>query len=338
MEYRRLGGTGLEVSVVGFGGLPLMQMAAPEARILVAGALASGINFFDTGCGYGESEVRIGAAVAESRDRVILATKAPSLTARGARQHVARACQRLGVETVDIFQLEGVNRPERLDAVLAPGGSLEGLLAARDAGRIRHIGITSHNCALLAEAIQRSPDLETVQFPFNILEDGREVRQLLEVAAERHVGTIVMKPLAGGVLPQPTQALRWLLSQPIHTAAVGMVSAEEVTANARVGDHPEPLTSAEEAHLRSLAEALGKRFCRRCMHCLPCPQGVPIYDIIELGQKVRLPQVAHLMRDIYEALPVKADACAECGECEDRCPYDLPIIEMLRQAHAMLTD
>jgi len=337
MECRRLGKTDLMVSVIGFGGLPITQMPAAESRIHVAGAVASGITFFDTGAGYGDSEVRIGSALEGRRDEVILATKAPSRTAREARQDIRRACRRLKVDAIDLFQIEGVSKAARLEAVLERGGPMEGLLAQRDAGRVRHIGLTGHNCDVLAEAIKRCDDVEAVQFPFNILEDDRSTRRLLRAAAERDVGTIAMKPLAGGVLPLPLQALRWVVTQPIVTTIPGMVSADEVTANAAIGAHPEPLTPAEEADLRGRLTALGTQFCRRCLHCLPCPQGIPVYDILELGQKVTLPQVAALMREMYEAMPVRADACAECGECEDRCPYDLPIIELLRRAHALLS-
>ena len=337
MERRKLGRTGLEVSVVGFGGLPLMQVPGPEARVLIAGALACGISFFDTAADYGESEVRIGSAVADCREEVVLATKAPSRTAREARKDVRRACRRLGTKAIDLFQIEGVSTLSRLEAVLEPGGPLEGLLTQRDAGRIRHIGLTGHNCEVLAEAIQRCEDIAAVQFPFNILENDHTKGALLRVAAARGAGTIAMKPLAGGVLPEPLKALRWVLTQPITTAIPGMVSADEITANAAIGAKPEPLTPAEEADLRRRAAALGDRFCRRCMHCEPCPQGIAIYHIIELGQKVTLPQVAGLMREIYEAMPVKADACAECGECEDRCPYHLPVMELLRQAHRLLS-
>jgi len=337
MEYRRLGKTDLEVSVIGFGGLPITQVPAAESRVLVAGAVASGITFFDTGSGYGDSEVRIGSALDGRGDEVILATKAPSRTAREARQDVRRACRRLKVDAIDLFQIEGVTKPARLEAVLEPGGPMEGLLVQRDAGRVRHIGLTGHNCDVLAEAIERCDDIEAVQFPFNILEDDRSARALLHVAAERDVGAIAMKPLAGGVLPLPICALRWVVTQPIATVIPGMVSADEVTANAAVGARPEPLTQAEEADLRERLAALETPFCRRCLHCLPCPQGIPVYDILELGQKVTLPQVAALMCETYEAMPVKADACAECGECEDRCPYDLPIIELLRRAHTLLS-
>jgi predicted aldo/keto reductase-like oxidoreductase len=338
MQYRRLGKTGLEVSVIGFGGFPLMGLPPAEARIFLVSALARGITFFDTGADCGDGESRVGAAFEDLRDRVVVSTKSAALTARDAQAHVLRACQRLKVDAIDLFQIQGVHRPARLEAVLEPDGALDGLRAQRDAGRVKHIGIAGHHPAVLRAAIERTPDFETVQFPFNVLEDGPETRALLSAAAARDVGTIAMKPLAGGILPLPRLALRWVASQPVSTVVTGMASADELEADAAVGDAPAPLTPAEESHLRRHLEPLLAEFCTRCMACEPCPQGIPIYRILELGKKATLPQVAALARDIYDALEVRAEACAECTECEDRCPRRLPIREMLQRAHERLTE
>jgi len=336
MQYRQLGTTGLTVSTVGFSGNSIPRMPVSQARILLAGAMASGINLFDTSSGCGDSEPRIASAIKDRRDGVVLAARSRSLAARQIKSDVLRCCQRLGVDRIDLYQVAAVHRLPRLDAVLEPGGALDGLMAERDAGRIGHVGITGYNCPVLREALQRSDAFEAVQFPFNILEDGEPARALLAEAAERGVGVLAAKPLAGGILPQPVKALRWILNQPVSACLVGMVTADEVTANAAVADHPEPLTPPEEDELHRQVDVLAETFCRRCMECEPCPQGIPIYRILELGRKASLPQVVGLAREIYDAMEVRADACAECGECQDRCPFGLPVIDLLNEAHERL--
>ncbi len=336
MKRRRLGKTGLQVSVVGFGGIPVLRLSIKEGKRLVAEALNAGINFFDTAQGYGDSEIKIGEGIKGKREECILATKSPCRTAEQARSHVAKALLRMKTDYIDLYQIHHVTKPHDLEKVLALEGALQGLIQLKKEKKIRHIGITGHDPNLLQKAIEQSDHLETVQFPFNIIEDGRNERALLRTAKELEVGIIIMKPLAGGVISEPELSLRWILQQGVDAVIPGMILLSEVKANVKVGDNPSPLSPQELSRLRTAVEPLQENFCRRCMYCEPCPQGIPIYFIQELGDKVKVEAIKAMSQEMYAHLKKNVDDCIDCGECEEKCPYHLPIRQMLKEKHQLL--
>ena len=337
MKKKILGKTNLEVSIIGFGGIPIQNLSMREAKGLIREVLDAGINFLDTAQGYGDSEVKIGEGIKGRREDCILATKSPCRNAQQARSHVEKALRRLGTDYIDLYQIHHVSKPYDLEQVLAPKGPIDELVKIKKEGKIRHIGITGHNPDLLQRAIEQSPELETIQFPFNIVEDGEPKRLLLNSAKKLNVGIIIMKPLAGGVIPEPQLSLRWVLQQGVDTVIPGMILSSEVRENATIGDEPLPLSSEELFRLKDAVKDLEENFCRRCMYCMPCPEGVPIYFIQELGDKVKVEAVKKMCQDIYSQLDKTVEDCTECGECEKKCPYELPIREMLKEKHKLLT-
>jgi len=336
MKKKVLGKTNLEVSVVGFGGIPIQNLPMREARNLIREVLDAGINFLDTAQGYGDSEVKIGEGIKGRRENCIVATKSPCRTSQQVRSHVEKALRRLKTDYIDLYQIHHVSKPHELEQVLSPKGALEELIKVKKEGKIRHIGITGHNPDLLQKAIEQSKELETVQFPFNIVEDGESKRALLNSARKLNVGTIIMKPLAGGVIPEPELSLRWILQQGVDTVIPGMILLSEVRENAAVGNDPSPLSPEELSRLKDGIRDLEENFCRRCMYCMPCPEGIPIYLIQELGDKVKVKAVKKMCQDIYARLKKTVEDCTECGECEKKCPYELPIRKMLKEKHALL--
>ncbi|GAI60072.1 unnamed protein product, partial [marine sediment metagenome] len=180
--------------------------------------------------------------------------------------------------------------------------------------------------------------LETVQFPFNIIEDGKNERALLKIARKLGVGTIIMKPLAGGVIPEPELCLRWILQQEVDVVIPGMILSTEIKMNSSLGDKLRPLSPQELSRLKAKVKPMEQDFCRRCMYCEPCPEGVPIYFIQELGDKVKLAAVKDMCQEMYASLEKNAEDCTECGECEEKCPYELPIRKMLKEKHRLLLE
>lgn len=334
MKYRRLGKTDIKVSVIGFGGIPLQRIDVEASREVVVAALAAGINFFDTGRNYADSEYKLGQALKGHREDSIVATKSMARTKETMAAEVTASLETMELEYIDLYQLHNVPTMEQLQQVMGPKGALEALVEAKAKGLIKHIGITSHIKDVIKEAIKYDV-IETIQFPFNAVEP-EGVEEILGLARTADIGVIVMKPLAGGALTNTSSAFKYILSHPVTTAIPGMDSLEQVQANAQVGSGEPVLSDGERQVLEAEAAQLGKTFCRRCEYCQPCPEGVNIPVIFLLEgylERYNLPQWS---KDRYAGMPVKIDACLECGECESKCPYDLPIREMLQRAKSKL--
>ncbi|MTI79349.1 MAG: 4Fe-4S dicluster domain-containing protein [Firmicutes bacterium] len=333
MQYRELGKTGLKVSVVGFGGLPIQRVTFEEGSRVVNKALDLGINFFDTARGYTDSEEKLGQALQKRRSEAIIATKSMARTKEDMAADIKLSLQTLGIDYIDLYQLHNVKDKNALEQVFGPGGAVEALLEARQKGLIKHIGITGHIQEILKEALKYDV-LESVQFPFNAVEvdDGEE---LLKLAESKNVGIIIMKPLAGGALTNADLALRFILSYPVSSIIPGMDSEEQVEANANVVEK-QPLTKEEENTLAKEKGKLGTTFCRRCEYCQPCPQNINIPTVFLLDGYFTRYNLKHWANERYKTLPVAVEECIDCGECEEKCPYDLPIREMLKEVGSRL--
>jgi predicted aldo/keto reductase-like oxidoreductase len=334
MEYRTLGKTGLNISVVGFGGIPIQRVSAGESDAIVNRALDLGINFFDTARGYTDSEEKLGATLKTRRKEAVVATKSMARTRETMAADIRKSLETMGLDYIDLYQLHNVKSKKELDRVLSPDGALAALMEAKKEGLVRHIGVTGHIKDFLLETL-RVEEIETVQFPFNAVETVG-VPALLEQAGEKGTGVIVMKPLAGGALRNGNLALRYILEHTVTTVIPGMDSLEQVEKNAAVGSDPLPLTAAERETLEEEAEKLGGAFCRRCEYCKPCSQLIDIPTVFLFDGYYTRYNLQDWARERYQALKAGADACIDCGECEIKCPYNLPIRRMLAEAAARL--
>ncbi len=274
MNYVTLGKTGLKAAVVSFGGIPIQRADGANTKAVVDKLEEYGINYIDTARGYTVSEEYLGAALEGRRDKFILATKSMSRDAASMAADVETSLRNLRTGYIDLYQLH--NLPEKdIEKVFGPGGAYEALTAAREAGKIGHIGVTAHSADALKILVEDYADrIETVMFPYNIVEDqGRDV---LALAREKGIGTIAMKPLAGGNLDDWELALRYIAASGVIDIMIpGMGSPEEVDRNASV-DLAAPLTAEELARCDAVRKELGTQFCRRCGYCAPCPNGIDI--------------------------------------------------------------
>lgn len=335
MRKRVLGKTGFRVSVIGFGGISIQSLGREEAVEVLKEALRLGINFFDTARCYTDSEDKMSCLSAYGGE-LYLATKTLARDAEGFRRDLEQSLSALGRERIDLYQLHNISREEELRKVLARGGALEGARRARDKGLIGEIGITSHNLDVSRRAVE-SGEFATLQIPVNIVERHYLDQGLMRLAADSGVGVIAMKPLGGGPLLPASHSLRFALEAGASTVIPGMRALEEVRENAAVGERPEPLEPRELAGLKRLAEELGDGFCRRCQYCLPCPEGIYIPQVFICVGTWRWRREPQRARGLYRrTVPVPASACVDCGECEEKCPYELPIREMLREAAELL--
>ena len=327
MNYAVLGRTGLKAAVVSFGGIPIQRADAANTRAVVDALEAHGINYIDTARGYTVSEEYLGAALEGRRDKFILATKSMARTAPAMAADVDTSLRNLRTGYIDLYQIH--NLPEReIEQVFSPGGAYEALAAARDAGKIGHIGVTAHSADALRVLVEQYSDrLETVMFPFNIVEN--QGVETLRLAREKGMGTIAMKPLAGGNLEDWALALRYIAAAGVCDISIpGMGSPEEVDRNASV-ELSAPLTAEELSECEAIRRELGEHFCRRCGYCAPCTVGIDIPSNFLMANYTRKYGLADWARGRYEGLAHHASECVKCGACEKRCPYDLPIRQML---------
>jgi predicted aldo/keto reductase-like oxidoreductase len=329
MEYRTLGKTELKISRLGFGGIPIQRIDAEGTRALIAELCEAGVNYIDTARGYTVSEEYLGYALEGVRDRFVLATKSTSRDKAGMAKDIETSLEKLRTDYIDLYQMHNPSAKE-LEVAIAPGGALEALVEARAAGKIGHIGITLHSLEVFERAIELDW-VETIMFPYNIVETQGEA--LIAKCAERNIGFICMKPLAGGAIDDARIALRFTVSNPAVTVVIpGMADTAEIAENVSAVSDTSPLSIDEIGKIEEIKALLGTNFCRRCNYCAPCTVGISIPAVLLFEgyySRYHLPEWAEAR---YATLNKTASDCIECGVCETRCPYDLPIREMLKNA------
>ena len=331
MEYTMLGSTGLRISRMGFGGIPIQKTDAQVTRALMEELVAHGVNYIDTARGYTVSEAYLGEALVGLRDNFVLATKSMARTKETMARDIETSLQNLRTDHIDLYQVHNPSLSE-LEQVVAPGGALEALLEAKAAGKIRYIGVTAHMAAVFERALTL-PWVETVMFPYNIVETQGEA--LMKRAHEQGVGFICMKPLAGGALEDAALAMRFIAQNPdVSVVIPGMCDVREVRQNIDAFENTAPLTQAELAQIETIRKELGTQFCRRCNYCQPCTAGISMSGIFVLEGYLNRYGLGDWAKQRYAAMAKKAGDCVGCGVCETRCPYQLPIREMLRRCKA----
>ncbi len=329
MEYRILGKTGLNISRVGLGGIPVQRIDAAGTKTLVHYLLEQGVNFIDTARGYTVSEEFFGYALEGIREKFVIATKSMARTKDAMAADIETSLKNLRTDYIDLYQIHNAS-PADMEKVTAPGGALEALLEAKAAGKIRHIGVTAHLQETFRMALEL-PWVETVMFPYNFVEIQGE--SLIHACAEKNIGFITMKPLAGGAIENATLAMRFLCANPDVTVVIpGMAEIREAAQNIAAAEDETPLTAEENAEIDTLRRTLGTQFCRRCNYCAPCTVGIGIPGVFIMEGYLSRYGLADWAKARYETMEKKASDCIQCGVCETRCPYGLPIRQMLRSA------
>ena len=321
------------VTRIGFGGIPIQRLNDDEAVAVVRKCLDLGVNFLDTANNYSVSEERIGKAIKGRRDDVYIATKTGGRTREDIEKQLELSLKRLDVDYIDLYQFHGVSDQATLDKILdSEDGLYKVFEEARQAGKIRHIGITSHH--LDAAKVQvKTGRFETIMFPFNFI-TCEAADELLPLCKEYDVGFIDMKPMAGGMLENAAVAFKYLFQFPDIVMIPGIEKLHEIEEIVGLFEGPHEMTIAEQAEMKRLTEELGTRFCRRCDYCQPCSQEIAISMLMTFPSFVkRLPPDWYLKSPWIPQLMEKSTACSDCGECEARCPYHLPILEMMKESY-----
>ncbi|MCI8651194.1 MAG: 4Fe-4S binding protein [Oscillospiraceae bacterium] len=329
MKYVSLGKTGLKCAAVSFGGIPIQRADAANTVAVVDALEKHGMNYIDTARGYTVSEEYLGAALEGRRDKFLLATKSMSRDYENMKKDIETSLHNLRTDHIDLYQIHNLPLKD-FERVFGPGGAYEALAEAKQAGKVGHIGATFHSVDALKKAVEEYSDrLETVMFPYNIVEThGQEV---LAQARAKGLGTIAMKPLAGGNLDDWHLALRFVAASGVMDISIpGMGSAEEVERNAAAAEELGELTGEELGRCEAIRRELGSHFCRRCGYCAPCTVGIDIPSNFLMVNYLRKYDLSDWAKARYKALAKHASDCIGCGKCEERCPYELPIREMLK--------
>jgi len=332
MQYRTLGKTGLTVSEVGFGCIPIIRLENRQAIKTLRHAFEQGITFYDTANAYRDSEAKIGQAFSGMRDKVVIATKTGRRDGAGALEHLENSLRMLQTDYIDIYQFHQVSTEKDWETIIGRGGALEVIAKAREQSKIRHIGITSHSLTMALRLI-KTRLFSTVQFPFNFIEDAAK-DDLRQSAMKMNLGFIVMKPFAGGMIDNAAVVFKFLRQFPEMIPIPGFDSTEGIDEILSFYDKTNVVADDDLVLMDKYRTELGKQFCRRCEYCQPCPHGVNITPA--MGYQVIARRMSPVVAAGFARGPMESVAnCVECGVCITRCPYDLPIPDMLKKHYSM---
>lgn len=329
MERMVLGRTGLDVCRLGFGGIPIQRVSEAEAVETVCHAIEQGVDFIDTSRAYSTSERRIGLALKQTDKRVVIASKSHARTADAIRADLENSLKELQRNYVDIYKCHFVSTEADYEKVTSPGGAREALQKAKDEGLIGHIGITSHNLSVLDRAIDE--DLfDVIMVCFSFLEP-RAREKLIPKAVARNIGVLAMKPFSGGVIDDAGLALKYALSEPGVLVVAGVEHPKLFDENWRAFVEAGPLTAAETDEIADMQQRYDKVFCRRCDYCQPCSEEIPIQTVLGMRSMVKRMGKELVLKGPFGLALQKARNCTDCGDCMTRCPYELPIPDLIRE-------
>lgn len=329
LEKRELGKTGIIINRIGLGGIPIQRITKEEAIDVIRYGILKGINFIDSARGYTCSEEYIGEALVGLRDKVYLATKSMARTYEGMKKDIDVSLNNFKTDHIDLYQMHNVKNINEFNLVMGTDGAYKALLEAKEAGKIKHIGISSHSKDFLKWLLNNHEDLvETIQFPLNFIED--DSRDLFELAKEKNIGTIAMKPLGGGAIDRGSVGLKWLMNvSSLDVAIPGMGDKKEIDDIFSINSLE--INAEEDMYIRKLKEELKGDFCHRCGYCMPCTKGIDIPGTFTLERYYKYYNLKDWATTRYFNAKVLPSACIECGICLKRCPYELNIPKKLKE-------
>lgn len=318
MEMMRLGRTGLEISRTGFGALPIQRVTFDEAKALLVRAYEAGVTFFDTARGYSDSEEKIGYALADVRDDIIIATKVRAKDRKEFLELAETSLEKLKTDHVDILQIHwppGVPDPDDPESVYA------GLVEAKAKGMTRYIGLTHHAREHARQAVA-SGLYDTLQFPLTTISSEADL-ELIDLCRELNVGVIAMKALSGGLITDAETAFAFLRQFPGVVPIWGVQRMGELEQILALEENPPALDDAMWERIERDRKELAGEFCRACGYCLPCPQDIPIPMAARMGLCLRRMPWQQFVTPEWQEKMSRIETCTECGECRERCPYGL---------------
>lgn len=334
MKYIKLGGTGLVVSKTAIGTVPIQRLDTADSVSLMRSAYEGGISYFDTSDNYTGSEEKLGAALKDVREKVIISTKVSTTGYEKAKEGIQQSLKRLNTSYIDIIQL---HNPSVVPVENDPVSAYAALVEAKNQGYVRHIGFTNHDLQRAIEAA-KSGLFETIQYPLNYL-SGEKDEELIRLCAEKNIGLIAMKPFAGGMIKDPELTFMYFRAHENVVPIYGIQRMSELTVLLELEQNPpEP-----DEHMRQWIEQGRKNFaglfCRGCDRCAKvCPQNIRVGYASRIGDFFyRNPVGKYLTYQWFEEMQ-RVPACTGCGECTRSCPFGLDLREAIQKNHAVFMD
>jgi len=326
MKKITLGKTDIQTIPCGFGALPVQRVSKADGVLLLQKAFEAGITFFDTARGYTDSEEKIGAALSEVRNSITIATKTHAKSPELFWQDLEESLRTLKTDYIDLYQFHNPGQ------CFKPGdgtGMYEAMLEAKGQGKVRWVGITSHQLNVAKEAAG-SGLYDTIQYPFSYLASEEEL-SLVEQCREEGLGFVAMKALAGGLLTNAAAAYVYM-QQYDHVLPIwGMQRMKELLEFIELNHNPPQMETDFLAVMERDREQLAGQFCRGCGYCMPCPMGIEINNAARMSLMLRRAPEAKQLSDGNQAMMKKIESCTQCGSCKSKCPYGLDTPQLLKR-------
>lgn len=366
MLYRKLGKSGIDISVLSFG--TMRWISEESCHEAINRGLDAGMNYFDTSTGYvhGMSEKWTGNAIKTRRSEAYVSSKTGYATAPDAsavRNAIESSLTKMGLDYFDLYQVWGLSTDEVLEKALKKGGTLDGIHKAMDEGLVKYgPGFTFHGSPELFKKAIDTGLFISATVSYNL--KNRKCEELLEYAASKGVGTLIMNPLAGGVLAMAGDerfsflagngcggwygSLRFLLANKnITSCLLGVTSAEEIEKNLKTLENAEELDEKYRQDLISKMDSIelsGAGDCTGCRYCEVCPNQFSPSKLMQALRDYRIYGVRKedlknwiYSKYVHDVLPeVQLERCVECGLCQKKCPQKIEIVESIRRTKELL--
>ncbi|MHA1167929.1 MAG: aldo/keto reductase [Candidatus Hodarchaeales archaeon] len=365
MKYQTLGRTGLKVSEVSIGTEWLEKKSPELITSVMRKAIENGVNYFDIIFNFEEYLTKVSKAIEGHREKIILVHHLGSSEYKGKykKDRSIKSCTNtfekyleiMGTDYVDILFVHFVLGPTNFEEkILKPNGPLDLALKFKAEGKAKFIGISTHSLGVVEKAAKNG-NFDVIMYQVNLANNALPNRnEVLALCAQENIGVVSMKPYAGGILfrknakvglggyrtggmnlekktiPEmvtPVKCLHYILSQVgVSTVVPGVASIEELDATLAY------CTATEEEKDYSM---LLKEFneyitgeCVYCNHCQPCPADIDIGRVFKVFDQARI-ELTEEIKAKYNEFEVNASDCTECGECEERCPFDVEVINKM---------
>lgn len=323
------GKTGLIVSKIALGGIPITRLTMANAVKMVRDVLDMGINFIDTANIYGDSEEKIGRAIKKyNRSSIILSSKSTAPDKKTFLSHLNLSLKRLGTDYIDIYHLHAISSEEKLERVMGDDGAYYGLKEAVSDGRVRYFAFSSHN-PRIAKKLMLTKKFQVVQLPFNFV-DTEAQKELIPLARKMNLGFIAMKPMGGGMLENANLAFRFLSQFEGIVPDPGIEKTEEMAEIIGIAEDLRPLTYKEKEKIEKIKKELGSSWCHHCDYCQPCKKGITISTVLSTKSNIKRQTFKDNIKIVGKTME-KAKKCIQCGKCVKRCPYGLDIPTLLKE-------